>query len=83
MGHQIPYGTSDSSSWNWNNEFYFFSLNTEICQLEPRTDNTKGTCEEEEEKEDESYSLLSEDYDSSDSENESSSPQRKKGLSPG
>ncbi|NXN66670.1 GCFC2 factor, partial [Himantopus himantopus] len=54
-----------------------------ICQLEPRTDNTKATCEEEEEKEDESYSSLSEDYNSSDSENESSSPQRRKDLSPG
>ncbi|NXA29456.1 GCFC2 factor, partial [Ibidorhyncha struthersii] len=54
-----------------------------ICQLEPRTDNTKGTCEEEEEKEDESYSSLSGDYNSSDSENESSSPQRRNDLSPG
>ncbi|NXU25636.1 GCFC2 factor, partial [Thalassarche chlororhynchos] len=54
-----------------------------ICQLEPRTGNTKGTHEEEEEKEDESYSSLSEDYNSSDSENESSSPQRRKDLSPG
>ncbi|KAM9298162.1 intron Large complex component GCFC2 isoform 1-T1 [Morus bassanus] len=51
-----------------------------ICQLEPRTGNTKGTREEEEEKEDESYSSSSED--SSDSENESSSPQRRKDLSP-
>ncbi|NXS49260.1 GCFC2 factor, partial [Balaeniceps rex] len=54
-----------------------------ICQLEPRTGNTKGTCEEEEEKEDESYSSLSEDYNSSDSENDSRSPQRRKDLSPG
>ncbi|KFP50870.1 GC-rich sequence DNA-binding factor 2, partial [Cathartes aura] len=54
-----------------------------ICQLEPRTGNTKGTCEEEEEKEDGSYSSLSEDYNSSDSENESSSLQRRKDLSPG
>ncbi|KFQ00298.1 GC-rich sequence DNA-binding factor 2, partial [Haliaeetus albicilla] len=54
-----------------------------ICQLVPRTGNTKGTREEEEEKEDESYSSLSEDYNSSDSENESSSPQRRKDLSPG
>ncbi|NWR66038.1 GCFC2 factor, partial [Bucorvus abyssinicus] len=54
-----------------------------ICQLDPRTGNTKGTREEEEEKEDESYSSLSEDYNSSDSENESSSLQRRKGLSPG
>ncbi|KAM6085933.1 intron Large complex component GCFC2 isoform 3-T3 [Theristicus caerulescens] len=54
-----------------------------ICQLEPRTGNTKGIREEEKEKEDESYSSLSEDYNSSDSENESSSPQRRKDLSPG
>ncbi|NXJ45703.1 GCFC2 factor, partial [Spizaetus tyrannus] len=54
-----------------------------ICQLVPRTVNTKGTREEEEEKEDESYSSLSEDYNSSDSENESSCPQRRKDLSPG
>ncbi|KFP39071.1 GC-rich sequence DNA-binding factor 2, partial [Chlamydotis macqueenii] len=54
-----------------------------ICQLEPRTGNTKSTCEEEEEKEDESYSSLSEDYNSSNSENESSSSQRRKDLSPG
>ncbi|NWX24766.1 GCFC2 factor, partial [Aegotheles bennettii] len=53
----------------------------EICQLEPRTGNTKGT-REEEEKEDGSYSSLSEGYNSSDSENESSSPQRRKDLSP-
>ncbi|KFM03868.1 GC-rich sequence DNA-binding factor 2, partial [Aptenodytes forsteri] len=55
-----------------------------ICQLEPRTGNTKGIHEEEEEgKEDESYSSLSEDYNSSDSENESISPQRRRDLSPG
>ncbi|KFW00049.1 GC-rich sequence DNA-binding factor 2, partial [Eurypyga helias] len=55
-----------------------------ICQLEPRTGNTKGTPEEEEEeKDDESYSSLSEDYNSSNSENESSSPQRRKDLLPG
>ncbi|NXW41782.1 GCFC2 factor, partial [Nyctiprogne leucopyga] len=56
-----------------------------ICQLKPRTGNTKGTCEEEEEeeKEDENYSSLSEDYNSSDSENESNSLQRGKDLSPG
>ncbi|XP_076188794.1 intron Large complex component GCFC2 isoform X2 [Aptenodytes patagonicus] len=55
-----------------------------ICQLEPRTGNTKGIHEVEEEgKEDESYSSLSEDYNSSDSENESSSPQRRRDLSPG
>ncbi|NXP13625.1 GCFC2 factor, partial [Thinocorus orbignyianus] len=53
-----------------------------ICQLEPRTDNTKGT-HEEEEKEEESDSSLSKDYNSSDSENESRSPQRRKDLSPG
>ncbi|XP_014813711.1 PREDICTED: GC-rich sequence DNA-binding factor 2 isoform X3 [Calidris pugnax] len=54
-----------------------------ICQLEPRTDNTKGTCAEEEEKEFESYSSVSKDYNSSDSENESRSPQERKDLSPG
>ncbi|NXL68345.1 GCFC2 factor, partial [Chordeiles acutipennis] len=58
-----------------------------ICQLKPRTGNTKGTCEEEEEeeeeKEGENYSSLREDYNSSDSENESSSLQRRKDLSPG
>ncbi|XP_064001812.1 intron Large complex component GCFC2 isoform X3 [Pogoniulus pusillus] len=53
-----------------------------ICQSEPRTGNTKGTCKEEEE-EDESYSSLSQDYNSSDSENESSYLQRRKDLSPG
>ncbi|KFU98793.1 GC-rich sequence DNA-binding factor 2, partial [Tauraco erythrolophus] len=53
-----------------------------ICQLEPRTGNTKGT-HEDEEKEDESYSSLSEDYNSSNSENESNFPQRRKDLSPG
>ncbi|KAM6123387.1 intron Large complex component GCFC2 isoform 2-T2 [Pterocles gutturalis] len=57
--------------------------NKEICQLEPRTGDTKGTHEEEEEKEDESYSSLSEGYNSTDSENESSSLQRRKDLSPG
>ncbi|NXO55076.1 GCFC2 factor, partial [Aramus guarauna] len=56
--------------------------NKKICQLEPRTDNTKGTREEEEE-DDESYSSLNEDNNSSDSENESSSLQRRKDLSPG
>ncbi|NXM26658.1 GCFC2 factor, partial [Oxyruncus cristatus] len=55
-----------------------------ICQLEPGTGNTKGTHEEEdEEKEDETYSSLNEDYNSSDSENDSSSPERKKDLSSG
>ncbi|KFP88183.1 GC-rich sequence DNA-binding factor 2, partial [Acanthisitta chloris] len=53
-----------------------------ICQSEPETGNTKGTYEEEEEKEDETYSSLNEDYNSSDSENESTSPQRRKDLSP-
>ncbi|NXN52822.1 GCFC2 factor, partial [Rynchops niger] len=64
---------------------YFFQLNIlwKICQLEPRTDNTKATHEEEEEEEDASYSSLSEDYNSSHSENESSSPQRRNDLSPG
>ncbi|NWW37393.1 GCFC2 factor, partial [Panurus biarmicus] len=55
----------------------------QICQLEPGIGNTKDTCEEEEEKEDETYSSLNEDYNSSDSENESSCPQRRKDLSPG
>ncbi|RMC17148.1 hypothetical protein DUI87_05725 [Hirundo rustica rustica] len=54
-----------------------------ICHLEPGVGNTKDTHEEEEENEDETYSSLNEDYNSSDSENESSSPQRRKGLSPG
>ncbi|NXK63185.1 GCFC2 factor, partial [Sylvietta virens] len=55
-----------------------------ICQLEPAVGNTKDTPkEEEEENEDETYSSLNEDYNSSDSENESSSPQRKKDLLPG
>ncbi|NWI44086.1 GCFC2 factor, partial [Picathartes gymnocephalus] len=54
-----------------------------ICQLEPGIGNTKYTCEEEEENEDETYSSLNEDYNSSDSENESSSLQRRKDLSPG
>ncbi|NXU90049.1 GCFC2 factor, partial [Xiphorhynchus elegans] len=55
-----------------------------ICQLEPGIGNTKGTCDEKnEEKEDASYSSLNEEYSSSDSENESSSPQRGKDLSPG
>ncbi|NXJ66832.1 GCFC2 factor, partial [Rostratula benghalensis] len=52
-----------------------------ICQLEPGTDNTKGTDEEEEE--DESYSTFSKDSNSSDSENESRSPQMRKDLSAG
>ncbi|NWY66441.1 GCFC2 factor, partial [Erithacus rubecula] len=52
-----------------------------ICQLEPGVGDTKDTCEEEEENEDETYSSLNEDYNSSDSENESNSPQRR-GLSP-
>ncbi|NWX07627.1 GCFC2 factor, partial [Caloenas nicobarica] len=53
-----------------------------ICQSEPGTGKTKGTCEEEE-KEDGNYSSLSEDDNTSDSENESGSPQRRKDLSPG
>ncbi|NXO64148.1 GCFC2 factor, partial [Phainopepla nitens] len=53
-----------------------------ICQLEPGVGNTKDT-HEEQENEDETYSSLNEDYNSSDSENESSSPQRRKDLSPG
>lgn len=57
--------------------------NIEICQSEPGTGKAQGTCEEDEEKEDENYSSLSEDGNSSDSENESSSPQRRKDLSPG
>ncbi|XP_051469608.1 intron Large complex component GCFC2 isoform X2 [Apus apus] len=52
-----------------------------ICQLEPGTGNAKGICEEEEE-ENAPSSSLSEDYNSSDSENESKSPQRRKDLSP-
>ncbi|NWY38588.1 GCFC2 factor, partial [Sylvia atricapilla] len=54
-----------------------------ICQLEPGVGNTKDTREQEEENEDETYSSLNEDYNSSGSENESSSPQRRKDLSPG
>ncbi|XP_016152517.1 PREDICTED: GC-rich sequence DNA-binding factor 2, partial [Ficedula albicollis] len=53
-----------------------------ICQLESGVGDTKDTCEEEEENEDETYSSLNEDYNSSDSENESSSPQSRKDLSP-
>ncbi|NXO90686.1 GCFC2 factor, partial [Certhia brachydactyla] len=56
--------------------------NKKFCQLEPGAGNTKDT-REEEENEDETYSSLNEDYNSSDSENESSSPQRRKDLSPG
>ncbi|XP_074751639.1 intron Large complex component GCFC2 isoform X2 [Athene noctua] len=54
-----------------------------ISQLEPRTGNSKGAREGAEEKGDESYSSLSEDYRSSESENESRSLQRGKDLSPG
>ncbi|NXO24252.1 GCFC2 factor, partial [Cisticola juncidis] len=54
-----------------------------ISQLEPGVDNTKVTCGEAEENEDETYSSLNEDYNSSNSENESSSPQRREDLSPG
>ncbi|XP_063007011.1 intron Large complex component GCFC2 isoform X3 [Melospiza melodia melodia] len=61
----------------------FFPCNEEICQLEPGVGNTKDTHEEDEDNEDETYSSLNEDYNSSDSENESSSPQRGKDLSPG
>ncbi|XP_067150474.1 intron Large complex component GCFC2 isoform X2 [Apteryx mantelli] len=52
-----------------------------ICQSVPRTGNTKVPHEEEEE--DDTYSSLSEDYNSSDSETESSPPQRRKDLSAG
>ncbi|NXU15537.1 GCFC2 factor, partial [Pardalotus punctatus] len=54
-----------------------------VFQLEPGIGNTKDIDEEEEENEDETYSSLNEDYSSSGSENESSSPQRRKDLSPG
>ncbi|NXK91714.1 GCFC2 factor, partial [Formicarius rufipectus] len=54
-----------------------------ICHLEPEISNTKDTGEEEYEEEDESCSSLKEDYNSSDSENESSPPQRGKDLSSG
>ncbi|NXI37244.1 GCFC2 factor, partial [Galbula dea] len=54
-----------------------------ICQLQPTTGNTKGSHAEEEEEEGESYSSLSEDYNSSDSENESRSLHQRKHLSPG
>ncbi|OWK55805.1 GC-rich sequence DNA-binding factor 2 [Lonchura striata] len=54
-----------------------------ICQLESGVGNTKDTHEQDEDNEDETYSSLNEDYNSSDSENESSSPQRKKDLPPG
>jgi len=47
--------------------------------LEPGTGNTKDAQETKEE----SYSSLSEDYDSTDSENESNASQRRKDLSPG
>ncbi|XP_062494413.1 intron Large complex component GCFC2 isoform X2 [Pezoporus occidentalis] len=54
-----------------------------ICTLEPRTGSIKGPYEEREVEEDESHSALSEDCNSSDSENESSSPQSWKDRSPG
>ncbi|XP_030902447.2 intron Large complex component GCFC2 isoform X2 [Melopsittacus undulatus] len=54
-----------------------------VCPLEPRTGSVKGPYEEREEEEDESHSALSEDYNSSDSENESSSPQGWKDQSAG
>lgn len=57
----------------------FFSLKTEIPQLEPGTGNAKGAQEVKEE----SYSSLSEDYNSTDSENESNPSQRRKDSSPG
>ncbi|NXG09319.1 GCFC2 factor, partial [Sakesphorus luctuosus] len=58
--------------------------NRKICHLEPEIGITKGTHEEDDEgKEDETYSSLNEDYNSSDSENESSPPQRGEDLSPG
>lgn len=76
MAHHIP-----AAETKITNLTFFFPPNTEICQLVPRTGNTKGAREEE--KEDESYSSLSEDYNNSDSETESSSPQRRKDLSPG
>ncbi|XP_009903616.2 intron Large complex component GCFC2 isoform X2 [Dryobates pubescens] len=53
-----------------------------ICQSEPRTVNTKGAYKEDEEG-DESYSSQSQDSSTSASENESSSLQRRKDLSPG
>uniref|UniRef100_A0A8C3M1L0 GC-rich sequence DNA-binding factor 2 n=1 Tax=Chrysolophus pictus TaxID=9089 RepID=A0A8C3M1L0_CHRPC len=56
-----------------------FPLKTEIPQLEPGTGNAKGAKEAKEE----SYSSLSEDYNSTDSENESNPSQRRKDLSPG
>ncbi|NWU96455.1 GCFC2 factor, partial [Upupa epops] len=52
----------------------------EICQSEPGTGNTKGSHEEDD---DENDSSLSEDYNCLDSENESSSLQKRKDLSPG
>ncbi|NWH96719.1 GCFC2 factor, partial [Tichodroma muraria] len=57
--------------------------NKKISQLDPGVCNTKDTCEEEEENEDETYSSLNEEYNSSDSESKSSSPQRRKDLSLG
>lgn len=78
MAHHIP-----AAETKITNLTFFFPPNTEICQLVPRTGNTKCAREEEKEKEDESYSSLSEDYNNSDSETESSSPQRRKDLSPG
>lgn len=77
MAHHIPAAETEIM------DHTFFPPNTEICQLEPGTGSTKGTCEEEEENEDETYSSLNEDYNSSDSENESSSLQRRKDLSSG
>ncbi|POI24160.1 hypothetical protein CIB84_012092 [Bambusicola thoracicus] len=50
-----------------------------VPQLEPGTDNTKGAQETKEE----NYSSLSEDYNSTDSENESNTSQRRKDSSAG
>lgn len=77
MTHHIPAAETEIM------DHPFFPHNAEICQLEPGVGSTKDTREEEEENEDETYSSLNEDYNSSDSENESSSPQRRKDLSPG
>ncbi|NXI98292.1 GCFC2 factor, partial [Psophia crepitans] len=54
-----------------------------ICQFEPGTGNNKGTREGEEGTDDGSFSSLNEDSNSSASENESSSLQKRKDLSPG
>lgn len=77
MAHHIPAAETEIM------DHTFFPYNEEICQLEPGVGNTKDTHEEDEDNEDETYSSLNEDYNSSDSENESSSPQRGKDISPG